>query len=603
MNTSKSVIRGAGFLAGSLLVLLTACTSASVSTASLSQAASWPDPARIRGLKQQLAASEAKNGKDHPDLVEILLKLGNAYRDEGGYVPATPYVERALSITEKTHGSEHLEVAATLDKLGTLYLAQGDTARARTAYIRARPILLRDLGENNPGYGIFLMHVAELQLLTGENKEAEETVDQALTAFGEELSHAAHEWTEANRVMGLLFLGLGKYQEAEQQLVYALTVRSEAMSSETRDEALFYVASAKNSLGEFYVTVSRYDEAEPLLLDALSAYEKRYGKDHSLLEGVLVNLAALYDGRGDASKERRYAERAQALHRRSAGYSHLPDSAVWRLRRITPRPRPLQARAADATEVRLGAVTGAATIARDPVLLRMDAPAGRVVQYHTQTKSWLPGFDSALPSMVTTDVATESITAVDGDTRTLSTVVVSSHVDMPGTPQVGAEKDTLKGMTTVRRMDSRGRVLSSEMTRKGQGMDGPAAPHAASTFTLPEGPVRVGDTWTATETMPMGPGTGGKTATVKVTYRLERIGLKGDVPVAVISMNGAVTAWLSPAGLDRHLVASSTTPSGTMSGEIHLDLSAKWVVGLTMSMEDQWGTDRGFKTLMTTTAQ
>ena len=87
--------------------------------------ASWPDPARIRGLKQQLAASEAKNGKDHPDLVEILLRLGNAYRDEGGYVPATPYVERALSITEKTHGSEHLEVAATLDKLGTLYLAPG----------------------------------------------------------------------------------------------------------------------------------------------------------------------------------------------------------------------------------------------------------------------------------------------------------------------------------------------------------------------------------------------------------------------------------------------------------------------------------------------
>jgi hypothetical protein len=69
MNASKSVIRGAGFLAGSLLVLLTACTSASVSTASLSQAASWPEPARIRGLKQQLAASEAKNGKDHPDLV------------------------------------------------------------------------------------------------------------------------------------------------------------------------------------------------------------------------------------------------------------------------------------------------------------------------------------------------------------------------------------------------------------------------------------------------------------------------------------------------------------------------------------------------------
>jgi hypothetical protein len=101
----------------------------------------------------------------------------------------------------------------------------------------------------------------------------------------------------------------------------------------------------------------------------------------------------------------------------------------------------------------------------------------------------------------------------------------------------------------------------------------------------------------------MGQGTGGKTATVQVSYRLERIGLKGGVSVAVISMNGAVTAWLYPAGLDRHLVAGSGPPHGTMSGEIQLDLSAKWMVGLTMSMEDQWGTDHGLKTRTTTVAQ
>ena len=127
----------------------------------------------------------------------------------------------------------------------------------------------------------------------------------------------------------------------------------------------------------------------------------------------------------------------------------------------------------------------------------------------------------------------------------------------------------------------------------------------ASTFTLPEGPVRVGDTWTATETMPMGPGTGGRTATLQVTYRLERIGSEGGARVAVISMNGEVTAWLELAGLspNQHLVASSRRPTGTMSGEIHLDLDAKWVVGLTMTMEDQWGTEYGLKTSMTTVAQ
>jgi len=599
METSKPMIQGRGFLAGALLILLTS----TVSTFSFPQAASWPEPPGIESLKQQLGASEANKGKNHPDLVEILLNLGNAYRDEGGYVPATPYVERALSIEEKAHGSESLEVAATLDKLGTLYLLQGDTARARAAYMRARPTLLRELGKDKPAYGLFLMHVGELELLAGHIKEAQEAVDQALTAFGGEISHAAQEWTEANRMLGLLFLGLSKYKEAEQQLVYCLTVRSEALNSENQDKALFYMASANNSLGQFYVTVGRNDEAEPLLLDALRAYEKQYGKNHPLLEDVLVNLAALYENKGDASKGRDYAERVQALHRLSSGYSHLSDWPVRSIIRATPQPRPTPTSVEDAAEIRLGAVTGSAAATQEPILLRLDAPVGRVTQYHRQTQSWLPGFSTTTPENVMTDFSTESVTAAEGDVRTLSTVVVSSQMDMP---EERPAKNVLKGMTTIRRVDSRGRVLSSEVTKSGKGMQGgAAAEHAASTFTLPEGPVRVGDTWTATETMPLGPGTAGRTATLHVAYRLERIGSEGGERVAVVSMNGTVTGWLELAGLYPHqyLAPSSRQPSGTLTGEIHIGLSAKRIVGLTMSMEDGWGTKYGLKTRMTMTVQ
>lgn len=602
MKTS-SVIHCPGFLAGTLLVLL----ASTVSTPSLSQATSWPDPAGIRELKQQLAESEAKKGQDNPDLVEVLLKLGNAYRDEGGYVLAAPYVERALSIIEKTRGSKHLEVGATLDKLGTLYLAQGDTARARAAYLRAKPILLRELRRNKPGYGIFLLHLAELQLLTGRTREAQATVDQALTAFGGELSQAAHDWTEVNRRLGLLLLGLGKYQEAELELVYALTVRSEAMSFANRDEALFYMASANNSLGEFYVTVGRDDEAEPLLLDALMAYEKKYGKDHPLLEGVLINLAALYGSKGDGSSGRQYVERVQDIHRRSAGYSHMPDSPVRTLVRVTPPPRPLPTRADDAPEIRLGAVTGAAAVTAKPILLRLNAPVGRVTRYHTQTRSWGLGdsTDPNLPDLVMTDSTTETITAVKGDVRTISAVVVSSQLDTAAELQQRAAKNVWKGQTTLRRMDSRGRVLLSKVTREAKGMQGRGvASHAGGAFTLPEGPVRIGDKWTATERMSLGPGSGGLYADVEVAYRLERVGLKGGARVAVISMNGVIVVWSHSVGLkgDRAATPNATPELSSMSGELHIDLDAGWMVGLTVNIENQWGTPQGRKTRLTRTA-
>jgi len=210
--------------------------------------------------------------------------------------------------------------------------------------LRAKPALLQKVGPKNPGYGLFLMHLGKALSQTGENEEAKEAVEQALVAFGEELSHAAHEWTGANLEMGLLFLNLRKYRLAEQQLVYALTVRSEASSFGPRDEGLFYMAPARNALGQLYVTVGLLEQAESLLQDALDAYEKKYGKDHPLTEDILVNLAALYDGKPDVSRARKYADRAQAVHRRSAGYSHVADQPLRRLARATPPPCPPRGR-------------------------------------------------------------------------------------------------------------------------------------------------------------------------------------------------------------------------------------------------------------------
>lgn len=250
---------------------------------------------------------------------------------------------------------------------------------------------------------------------------------------------------------------------------------------------------------------------------------------------------------------------------------------------------------------------GAPSLAQELFLLRMEAPIGRVMQYHTQTKSWLPGFptDSNLPSMVMTDSTTETITAVEGDSRTTSIVVVSDRLEVSTYPREFPE-NVWKGMTTVSRIDSRGRVLASEITQKGQEGAGPRAPHAASTFTLPEASVRVGDTWSATETMPMGPGTGGLwTAILQVSYRLERVDLKGGARVAVISMKGAGTAWLKQVGQspNQRLEKSLRPASGAISGEILMDLDAKWMAGLTVSMEDEWGTTHGLKTHMTKTSQ
>lgn len=253
--------------------------------------------------------------------------------------------------------------------------------------------------------------------------------------------------------------------------------------------------------------------------------------------------------------------------------------------------------------------------AQEPVLLRLDAPVGRVSTYRTQTRSWLPTFptDSTKPTMVTAYVTTESVVGVDGDARIVSAVVTSSQFDYGRFHAKNRER----GRTTVTRVDSRGRMLLIDLTRDGKSLqdepgseripgESPTMPHAGGAFTLPEAPVRVGESWTATERVYLGTGTGGRHADVRVTYRLERIGPEGGARVAVISMAGPIVAWLYRSGTGDSLRLEAepigdAPATGAMSGEIHLDLDSTQIVSVTMNIEDRWGTPQGLRTRMTRT--
>lgn len=246
----------------------------------------------------------------------------------------------------------------------------------------------------------------------------------------------------------------------------------------------------------------------------------------------------------------------------------------------------------------------APAFAQESVVLRLDAPVGTTTQYRTETQSWLPGGSVAVANCVMTDVTTESITALDGDVRTVTTVVESMVTDLSGTDlYFSLRKITSgRGRTTVRRIDRRGHTLSIEVTKPGKGVEkGDEMPqHAGGAFTLPEGPVAVGDTWTAPDTIPTGWGTSGRVAVVQITYRLERIEMEGSGHVAVVSMNGVFIAWRIPGSSAPSGTAAAPVP-GTLSGELRIDLDARRVVSLVTMLDRNWGTDRGFRTRMTKT--
>jgi hypothetical protein len=143
----------------------------------------------------------------------------------------------------------------------------------------------------------------------------------------------------------------------------------------------------------------------------------------------------------------------------------------------------------------------------------------------------------------------------------------------------------MRGMTTVMRMNARGKLYGVQVQTAGSApMGGPGGrgmmnnSGSRPVFALPEQPVRVGQSWTDSTTFEEG----GTVTNMLATYRLERIESRGSARVAVLSINGT---------------SASRTPQGSMimsvTGEVSLDASNNRLAAVMMEMSGTMASPRG----------
>jgi tetratricopeptide (TPR) repeat protein len=81
-------------------------------------------------------------------------------------------------------------------------------------------------------------------------------------------------------------------------------------------------AMAKNTIGELYRRLGRYDEAESLLTSALEIRKKLYDGDHLEIAESLFNLASLFHDRSEYSRAEPIYHQALEMERRVLGNEH-----------------------------------------------------------------------------------------------------------------------------------------------------------------------------------------------------------------------------------------------------------------------------------------
>ena len=162
-----------------------------------------------------------------------------------------------------------------------------------------------------------LFQVSDPGEAKGNTVTAREILDVGAHRIKTELNDQPLIQARLMDTMGNVYVNLGLFKQAETLLQKALQTRESRLPADHAD-----VATALNSLALLYKNQGRYASAEPLYRRALAIREKNLGPEHDAVAELLNNLAALYQLQGRYATAEPLYERALKIRENVLGPGH-----------------------------------------------------------------------------------------------------------------------------------------------------------------------------------------------------------------------------------------------------------------------------------------
>ncbi|GMI75389.1 kinesin light chain-related 3, h cellulose synthase-microtubule uncoupling 3 [Hibiscus trionum] len=262
----------------------------------------------------ELALRAAKSyelcGSGKPSLEQVMCLHVTAaiYCSLGQYNEAIPLLEQSIEIPVIEEGQEHaLAKFAGHMQLGDTYAMLGQLENSVTCYRTGFEVQKQVLGETDPRVGETCRYLAEAHMQALQFDEAQRLCQIALVIHKENGRTASLEEAADRRLMGLICETKGDYEAALEHLVLARM----AMVANGQDAD---VASVDCSIGDAYLSLSRYDEAVFTYQKALTAVKTTKGENHPVVGSVFVRLADLYYRTGKLRESSSYCENALRIY-------------------------------------------------------------------------------------------------------------------------------------------------------------------------------------------------------------------------------------------------------------------------------------------------
>jgi tetratricopeptide (TPR) repeat protein len=223
---------------------------------------------------------------DHPDTMASLLNLASTIHDLGRLDEAEPLYREALAADRRMQGNMHMDVAIDLNNLASLLEDRGRLDEAETMYLESLSIRIALQGEQHPSIPTVLNNLGRLRFVRGALAEAERDLRRAI-----DLRHALGMSAHPRLVDSMIWLGRvlearGQLADAEQQYAGALALQRNAASSD-----ITRTAAALLALGHLMVRKGDAAGAEPRLREALAFRRQVLPAGHRAIADAEAALA------------------------------------------------------------------------------------------------------------------------------------------------------------------------------------------------------------------------------------------------------------------------------------------------------------------------
>lgn len=260
-----------------------------------SPGAGHAEEATVAGLTRALAAVEAKEGKASPYLLPVIEQLAQFRLREGELGESSALRRRALDIAIKSFGSGSASAAEAMTALAMV-------AIDRRRYLDAEPLLIvagnwlaGRVAPDQPVMVTILAGRARIALARGETVSAEAWARRAVD-MARRNPHGRS--TEALRTLGAVLTAEERFDEAEPLLTEALAQDRKQHGADGVD-----TGRSLSQLAHLYWREERPDRALPLIEEATAIDQVGLGPGHPFIADDFYDLALIYEAmhRSDAA--------------------------------------------------------------------------------------------------------------------------------------------------------------------------------------------------------------------------------------------------------------------------------------------------------------